>query len=729
MPTILKVAVPVPLRTLFDYLPPTPEPDFPPPLGIRLKVPFGHKLQIGVLVGLATSSTIPPTRLRRALEFLDREPLLSLADLALLRWVARYYHHPIGEVCASFLPTLLRQGKPAQIQTGIQLRLTPAGQSATLATHAHKQAALLSLLRQHGGILTASDLASLDWDWRPPAKALAAKGWLLIEASAPGIRQRMLAPFPLNPAQQQAIEAVTAHLDRFSAYLLEGVTGSGKTEVYLGIIEKALELGRQALILLPEIALTPQLQARFQSRLNCPIGVYHSGLSERERLNAWLGFQRGMLPILLGTRSAVFIPMAAPGVILIDEEHDPSFKQQEGFRFSARDVAVARARQLGIPIVLGSATPALESLHNAKQGRYLHLHLPQRAGGAKAPILKRVDIRNLELRAGLAAPTLAAIEATLARREQALLFLNRRGFAPVLTCHRCGWVADCPRCDSHLCLHRRDLRLRCHHCGHERPLPTQCPTCDAKDLRALGQGTERLETELSTLFPGARIARIDRDATQRKGSLGELLAAVQAGEVDLLIGTQMLAKGHHFPNVTLAVIVDADAGLYSADFRAPERMAQLILQVAGRAGRADKPGQVLIQTRHPDHPLLNALLEKGYPAFAQQALEERCRAGLPPYSYQAMLRAEAHQAELPERFLEQAAAHARAKADATVQVLGPVPAPMPKRVGRYRAQLLFQSNQRTSLHHLLDGLLPCLDDLPASRQVHWSLDVDPLTLD
>lgn len=730
MPVILKVAVPAPLRAAFDYLPPTSEPDCLPVPGVRLKVPFGRKLQIGILLGVEATSTIAPTRLRRALEFLDRRPLLGPADLALLRWAARYYHHPIGEVCVSALPTLLRQGKPARIQTVTQIRLTSAGQTATPSVRAAKQAALLSLLRQHDGILTASDLAGLDWDWRPPAKALAAKGWLLIEAVAPTAYGRGIpAPFQPNPAQQQAIEAVTANPDRFRAYLLEGVTGSGKTEVYLGIINKILELGCQALILLPEIALTPQLEARFRNRLACPIGVYHSRLSDSERLNAWLGFQRGALPILLGTRSAVFIPMARPGLILIDEEHDPSFKQQEGFRFCARDVAVIRARQLGIPIVLGSATPALESLHNVQRGRYLHLHLPQRAGGARAPHLKRVDIRNLNLRAGLAPPTLAAIEATLARREQALLFLNRRGFAPVLICHSCGWVADCPRCDSRLCLHRRDRRLRCHHCGHERPLPAQCSSCGSEDLRALGQGTERLETELSTLFPGVRIARIDRDTTRRKGSLDTLIEAVHTGEVDLLLGTQMLAKGHHFPNVTLAVIVDADAGLYSIDFRAPERMAQSIMQVAGRAGRADKPGQVLIQTRHPEHPLLSALFEGGYPAFARQALEEHRQAGMPPYSYQALLRAEAYQPVLPERFLDQAAAFAKALAEGKVQVLGPTPAPMPRRAGRYRAQLLFQSVKRAPLHHLLDRLLPGLDALPASRKVRWSLDVDPLTFD
>lgn len=729
MAILLKVAVPAPCPTAFDYLPPTSEPGFSPTPGVRLKVPFGRKLKIGVLLGVEATSTIAPIRLRQALEFLDCTPLLGPADLALLHWAARYYHHPIGEVCASALPTLLRQGKPARIQTTIQIRLTCAGRTATPSARAARQTTLLSLLRQHDGILTASDLARLDWNWRPVAKALAARGWVQIEPSLPPSRTGIPTPFEPNPAQQRAIEAVTANPQRFSAYLLEGVTGSGKTEVYLGIIEKILELGRQVLFLLPEIALTPQLEARFRRRLACPIGVYHSGLSDVERMNAWLGFQRGELPILLGTRSAVFIPMARPGLILVDEEHDPSFKQQEGFRFSARDVAVVRARQLGIPIVLGSATPALESLYNVKQGRYFHLHLPQRAGGARAPILKLVDIRGARLKAGLAPSTLAAIQATLQRREQVLLFLNRRGFAPVLTCHSCGWVAGCPHCDARLCLHRRDQRLRCHHCGHEHPLLRQCPTCGSEDLRPLGRGTERLEAELTALFPDARIARLDRDATRRKGSLGKLIEAVHAGEVDILLGTQMLAKGHHFPEVTLAIIVDADAGLYSTDFRAPERMAQLIMQVAGRAGRGTKPGRVLIQTRHPAHPLLTAMLAGGYPAFAEQALEERRQAGLPPYRYQALLQAEAHQPALPERFLGRAAALARELAQTTVQVLGPAPAPIARRAGRHRAQLLLQSSRRAPLHHLLERLLPSLEDLTDRRKVRLSLDVDPLNLD
>ncbi|GAB4360473.1 MAG: primosomal protein N' [Methylohalobius crimeensis] len=728
MTTILKVAVPAPIPTVFDYLPPQAASPKPPLPGTRLKIPFGRKHRIGVLLGVDTTSDIDPKRLRPAVEFLDRAPLLGAEDLALLRWSARYYHHPIGEVTLSALPNLLRQGKSARLHTGIQLRLTSVGHTAIPSARATKQAALLSLLRQYDGMLTAAHLSDLTWDWRAPAKALRDKGWLSIEAESLEAGANLPPSFQPNSAQQQAIDAVAQDLDRFRAYLLEGVTGSGKTEVYLGIIERTIELGRQVLVLFPEIALTPQLETRFRRRLTCSIGVFHSALSDTQRLNAWLRFQRGELPILLGTRSAVFTPMAQPGLILIDEEHDPSLKQQEGFRFSARDVAVMRARRLNIPIVLGSATPSLESLYNVRQNRYLRLHLARRAGSAQAPTLQQVDIRNRKLRAGLAPATQKTVQATLARGEQVLLFLNRRGFAPVLTCHNCGWIAVCPRCDARQVIHRRDRHLRCHHCGNEGLLPTRCPDCRSEDLRALGQGTERLEIELSELFPHNRIARIDRDATRRKGSLDKLIEAVHAGEIDLLLGTQMLAKGHHFPNVTLAVIVDADAGLYSTDFRAPERMAQLIVQVAGRAGRADKPGQVLIQTRHPDHPLLTALLQGGYSTFANQALEERRQANLPPYTQQALLRAEANDPAIPLQFLEQAANCAHSLGGPDMLILGPAPAPMPKRAGRHRAQLLLQATARASLHRLLDGLLPQLGDLPNARKVRWSLDVDPLDL-
>jgi primosomal protein N' (replication factor Y) len=532
----------------------------------------------------------------------------------------------------------------------------------------------------------------------------------------------------LNSAQGSAVEEILGALGRFQAFLLEGVTGSGKTEVYLRVIERVVHLGLQALVLVPEIGLTPQTVDRFRRRLPVPVAVLHSGLGERERLRAWLAARDGEAPVVVGTRSAVFVPLRAPGVLIVDEEHDLSYKQQEGFRYSARDLAVVRGQQQGVPVVLGSATPSLESLHNTSLGRYRRLALPERAAGAGQPGLAVVDLRRRRLQHGLSEALLAAVAGRLGRGEQVLLFLNRRGFAPVLLCHDCGWTATCARCDARLTLHRRAGCLRCHHCGAEQAVAVACPECGSQDLRPVGAGTERIEAALGDAFPSARIARIDRDTVRRKGALEKALARVQEGEADILIGTQMLAKGHHFPNVTLVGVVDADGGLFSADFRAGEHLAQRILQVAGRAGRGDRPGEVLVQSHHPDHPLLRALLEDGYPAFAATALAERREAGLPPYSFAALLRAESADARAALAFLAEARAGLPGDLPEGLQVLGPAPSPMERRAGRYRGQLLLLSPGRPGLHRVLDSWLPVIEDLRSARRVRWSLDVDPLEM-
>ncbi len=531
----------------------------------------------------------------------------------------------------------------------------------------------------------------------------------------------------LNSSQMAAVALVAAELDRFQVFLLEGITGSGKTEVYLRLIEAVLARGRQALVLVPEIGLTPQLLARFRERLPGPLAVLHSGLGDRERLNAWLLARAGVARVVIGTRSAVFAPLRTPGLLIVDEEHDPSFKQQEGFRYHARDLAVIRGHQLGIPVMLGSATPALESLYNVQRGRYRILNLPERVGGGSEPVIEILDMRRQPLTEGLSRPLLERIRTHLARDEQVLLFLNRRGFAPVLFCHECGWLSQCQHCDARMTLHLRQRRLICHHCGDSRPVDVACPACGSVDLRALGHGTERLEAALRREFPDIGIARMDRDSTRRRGSLESLLADIHNGECRLLIGTQMLAKGHHFPEVTLVGIVDADQGLYGIDFRASERMAQLILQVAGRAGRADKPGTVIIQTHHPDHPLLRILVSQGYPAFAAAALMERQAAALPPFAHQALLRAEAATAEQATVFLHTARALAEPIADG-LELLGPAPAPMERRAGRYRAQLLLQAVHRQDLHHFLDLWTPRLWAQRNDHRVRWSLDVDPMEL-
>jgi len=531
-------------------------------------------------------------------------------------------------------------------------------------------------------------------------------------------------PPALNAEQQAALDALQASLGTFGVSLLDGVTGSGKTEVYLGLIDAVLARGEQALVLVPEIGLTPQLLARFRARFAVPIAVLHSGLSDRERLDAWLAAREGEACIVIGTRSAVFTPLARPGVIILDEEHDASFKQQEGFRYSARDVAVKRGQLEGIPVLLGSATPSLETLHNARQGRYAHHRLSERAGIAEPPQVAVLDVRAQPMNHGLSMALVNAVRRHLEADGQVLLFLNRRGYAPTLLCHECGWVATCRRCDAHMTLFAGQRRLRCHHCGAERPADPACPACGSEALRPLGAGTERLEEALQGLFPDTGIARIDRDTTRRKGAMQAMLDEVHAGRARILVGTQMLAKGHHFPEVTLVGLIDIDQGLFSADFRATERMAQLITQVAGRAGRAERPGQVLIQTHHPEHPLLQRLLAEGYAAFAQAALEERRQANLPPYSYLALLRAEAADPSLPLAFLQHARELAEGLGARGVQ-LGPIPAPMERRAGRVRAQLLLQAAQRGALHRLLAPWLLQLEGDKLGRKVRWSLDVDP----
>jgi primosomal protein N' (replication factor Y) len=520
-------------------------------------------------------------------------------------------------------------------------------------------------------------------------------------------------------------------LGEFGVFLVDGVTGSGKTEVYLSIIDEVLARGEQALVLVPEIGLTPQLvsrfEERFQQRLKNPIALLHSGLSDSERLNAWLMAKKGDASIDIGTRSAIFTPLLKPGVIILDEEHDPSYKQQDGFRYSARDVAVKRAQLESLPVVLGSATPSLESLENARQQRYQHLLLPERAGNANHPDVSVIDVRKQPMIDGLSSLLINAMKRHFQKGGQVLLFLNRRGYAPVLLCHDCGWVSKCKRCDAHMTLYheRGQRRLRCHHCGSERPADHQCPDCESSELHPVGSGTERLEETLTHQFPDIGITRIDRDTTRRKGAMQSLLDSVHEGTSRILVGTQMLAKGHHFPDVTLVGIVDIDQGLFSADFRATERMAQLIVQVSGRAGRAEKAGQVLIQTHHPDHPLLKVLLDEGYASFANAALDERRLAQLPPYRYFALLRAEATDGRLPMQFLQQARGLAEAFAGKDVQLLGPVPAPMEKRAGRIRAQLLLQSASRSALHNLLTPWLLQLESSKSGRKVRWSIDVDP----
>jgi len=723
---ILRIAVPSPLYRSFDYLPPpaTDCENLQP--GMRVRVPFGRRTIIGLLLEVAMQTAIEPRKLKRALGVVDTEAVLDGDILAMVQWASDYYHHPIGEALAAALPALLRRGASPSAAPAWRLTVEGRGIDPPELLHAPRQAAVLATLRASpaGVAREALDVPAT------VLRTLNDKGWIeTCTLAAPAASPATLTGRPghtLNPAQQTAVDSVHEALDRFCCFLLEGVTGSGKTEVYLRLIEAVLARQQQALVLVPEIGLTPQLVERFRRRLPVPLVVLHSGFSDRERLTAWRQARDGTAAVVIGTRSAVFTPLAHPGLLIVDEEHDPSLKQQEGFRYSARDLAVWRAHRLKIPVILGSATPSLESLENVAQQRYRQLLLPERTGSARPPVFEILDIRQQPLEQGLSQPLLGHIRQQLDAGGQVLLFLNRRGFAPTLMCYDCGWVAECRRCDARMTWHQHDHRLHCHHCGSQRAVDTVCPQCRGVELHPQGQGTERVEQALAEHFPEIERLRIDRDTTRRKGALDALLEQARTGKGRLLLGTQMLAKGHHFPNVTLVGILDADHGLFSTDFRAGERMAQLIVQVAGRAGRHDRPGRVLIQTRHPDHPLLQLLVSQGYPAFARAALAERAAARLPPATSIALLRAEATDTDRPLRFLEAVAASIDAAEHRHVEVWGPVPAAMERRAGRYRAQLLLQAQQRGDLQRLLHTLVRQLEQSTATRKVRWSVDVDPV---
>lgn len=730
---IFKVAVPLPVNRLFDYLAPkncdlaTIKP------GIRLKVPFARSSKTGYLIAVSQKSDIALEKLKRVEQVIDSDSLLTAVDIKLLHWLSQYYHHALGEVFNAAFPVALRQGKPAVIQAEQKYRLTELGQTIDCEQlkRAPRQQVVLEKFKQHPGSLSESELTIWTENWRPTVKQLLNKQLIESDTEIELPTQALVDSNDVivaNPHQQHAIEQICHSLGQFAVFLLQGVTGSGKTEVYMQSIQAVLAKDQQVLVLLPEITLTPQLEQRFQQRFNVSIALSHSKLTDNQRQSAWLKMQQGQSSILLGTRSALFTPLKKPGLIILDEEHDSSFKQQEGFRFSARDVAVVRSKMLNVPVILGTATPSLESLHNVNQRRYQLLQLPKRAGQAQEPVLKLLDIRNQRMQEGLSEVLLQEISKTLKRGEQVLLFLNRRGFAPTLICHSCGWVARCQRCDANMVIHYDEGLLRCHHCTREQPVIKLCPGCKTGELTPLGLGTERVEKVLGKFYIDKRIVRLDKDSTSRKGSLEKYLQQINDGQVDIILGTQLLAKGHHFPEVTLVAILDVDSGLFSIDFHAQERLAQMIVQVAGRAGRAQKPGRVILQTRQPEHPLLTTLIAHGYSSFAKMALLEREQAGLPPYSHQALLRVVSIKTETAKAFLQQLTLIIESMVTDKVLILGPVPAPMPKRAGRFRYQLLLQSQSRKDLHALLTELIPKIEVLKQAKKVRWSLDVDPVDL-
>jgi primosomal protein N' (replication factor Y) len=739
---IVRVAVPVPLADAFDYLAPGDAPL--PPLGSRVRVPFGRRERVGVVIEHPADSPLAAGKLKPLRELLDPAPTIGAELLQTLRWAADYYHYPVGEVLSHALPSLLRDGRALDEPPERVWQLTEKGRAQPLdeiARRARRQARVLATLRERSageGELRESG-ASTD-----TLERLADRGWIepgdsvAEPASGGGSAQTPLeagatrgALPELSADQRAVVDAIESERAvGFRAYLLHGVTGSGKTEVYLRLIAAELAVGRQTLLLVPEIGLTPQLVARLRERFGAELALLHSGLTERERFDAWRRAYRAEAKLVVGTRSAAFAPLPAAGLVIVDEEHDASYKQQTGFRYSARDLAVVRARRLGVPVLLASATPSLESFYNAEQGRYRKLEMPRRIGSAGAPKLRIVDLSRHASRQALSTPLVAAIEEHLAAGNQVLLFLNRRGFAPALFCPECKDAVQCTRCDARLTVHARAGALRCHHCGAQRKLEWSCPTCGAERI-AVGAGTQRVDEELTALFPSARIARLDRDVTSRKGALAAVLEDVAAGNTEILVGTQMLTKGHDFPRVTLVGVLNADQGLFGTDPRSHERLAQTILQVAGRAGRADRPGEVVIQTHYPEHPLLACLLTQDYAAFAALALAERRDTHWPPFSHVAAWRAEATEREPAFALLNRVrdvAKRLAKKMAGDVVLLGPAAQPMERKDGRYRAQLLFQSAQRAPLHELLRQTLHELRAAPEARKARWSVDVDPLEL-
>ena len=717
---VLRVALPVPLRQLFDYLP--AEDQTCPVTGQRVLVPFGHRKMIGVIVALAEGSELPLDKLGRVIAYPDGElTVLSEESLGLLEWCWRYYKHAPGEVVFNALPPLLRKIKGEIPPSPLQYRLTAAGEERVKEPPGRIKAQYRLLQEMSRGPVTDSHLRSVASSWRKTLTCLLEQEWVCAEDQQSPQLRPIEGPVLLDE-QDLAVKAISKTLGSFHCHLLDGVTGSGKTEVYLCLLEQVLEQGGRALLLVPEIGLTPQLLNRFKKRLGFEPVVTHSGLSEGQRLKAWAMAKSGLARLVIGTRSALFLPIPDLQLIILDEEHDASFKQQDGFRYSTRDVAVKRAAGLGVPVVLGSATPSLETFNNAANKRYHWHRLRQRATGATEPGWRVLDLIQQTMKGGISSTAMEAIEETLGKGEQALIFLNRRGYAPVILCHDCGWHAACQRCDANMTWHKATRRLLCHHCDSASAVPRMCPECGADALQGAGEGTEQLEQMLGKAFPETPLLRFDRDTVRKKGEFDRLSEQVKAGGSCLLVGTQMLAKGHHFPKVTLVVIINLDQALYSADFRALERMGQLMVQVAGRAGREELPGEVILQTHYPQHESLLSLLSSGYEAFASEISQDRHTACLPPFSYQALLRSDAHDKEDVRQFLNQAK---QCFPTGEARAYGPFPAMMERRSGRTRWYVMVQADKRSMLHRQVDQWVLQIQKLPSARKVRWAIDVDP----
>ncbi|WP_191602167.1 primosomal protein N' [Marinomonas algicola] len=732
----VKVALPVPMRTLFEYKVPKAialRHQLLP--GMRLKVPFGKQTRLGIIVELCHQTEWDPEHVKPFTSLHDESPIMPTAIMDLCNWASRYYHHPIGEVFFHALPALLRKGESDTFRSETWWLLTELGQKIDLSElkRAPKQLAFLNTVNTHPNGLSPHIMRLHDLQ-NTTAKALEEKGLIQRELrhfskNVEHHGHQKQVPPTLNNEQASAVNKLVQSLGRFNVALLDGITGSGKTEVYLRLIETVIKQDQQVFLLVPEIGLTPQTLKRFEDRFTTDIVLLHSNMTDRERLDGWLMARSGKAKVIIGTRSSIFVPAPYLSLIILDEEHDASYKQQDGFRFHARDLALIRAKSVNASVILGSATPSYESLHNAAQNKFQWIKLRQRAGSAIIPSMERIDLRGKTLVKGFCETTLEQINTHLKRKEQVLIFLNRRGYAPTLMCHDCGWIATCQNCDVNLTVHKRANKLHCHHCGHHEPLINQCAECHSHEIVTIGEGTEQVETQLAHLFKDTPVLRIDRDSTSRKESLNNITQKIHEHDKAILVGTQMLAKGHHFPNVTLVVVMDADVGLFSSDFRGMERTAQLITQVAGRAGRASKPGHVLLQTYHPENPAIESLCTLGYEYFATQGLQERKTLGLPPYLHQVLIRSESVDEQQSYLLLEQVrleAEHVIHHFNYPIQVMGPYSAIIVRKAGQHRYIVTFKSENRAPLHQLISQLAKSLEQNPLTRKVRYAIDVDPL---
>ena len=726
----IRVAVPVYLYDCFDYSL-TAEQYHQAEVGARVAVSFGRQNVVGVIVEKLTDEKPLDLgfKLKAITELLDDNAILDAKVLSLLTWSAQYYQFPIGEVMHAALPSFLRQGKPYNLLARMWKLIDDHAEDKLKRSEKQQDAYKILKLHPTGTSENILNLAGIE---TATLKALEKKQitQCILEAQDFKPQAMTLAQMPLTPndEQKRAIQNILKARHSYHAFLLDGLTGSGKTEVYLQVMQEVLKQGKQVLVLVPEIGLTPQTVSRFQSRFHCHIALLHSGLNDSKRLQAWQSAQTGKASIVIGTRSAIYTPLPHLGLIVLDEEHDLSFKQQEGFRYHARDVALYRAHLENCPIILGSATPSIDSYALVEQGKMTRLELDQRAGVAVMPKMHVIDLKVAQKQNGISQQLIHEVQKRLDKKEQVLIFLNRRGYAPVLICESCGWQAKCPHCDANFTVHRQPYQhLHCHHCGTIHRMPEHCPQCQHSELKPIGLGTAKVEENLQALFPNFDVIRVDRDSTSRVGSWQKIYNKIQKSEPIILLGTQMLAKGHHFPYVTLVAILDIDSGLLSVDFRATERTAQLIIQVAGRAGRGEKKGEVYLQTLRPDHPLLNTLLESGYRSFAKQTLKERKAAWMPPYRYAALLRCESKDQELNQSFLQEHAQALRQASENSIDIWGPIPAPMERKAGRYQAHMVLLSKDRARMHfYIRQWWQNVWHNKP--HGIKLSLDIDPQEL-